>query len=288
MQNYHYRFMPYSQCHFLISPKCQQKVLGQEDLIALAEQEILQCGTSVSVEQFTIERPDPEFFTLLFTFSGTGKVTTQQEEWLLEPGSLLVIPPHIANTIALASEEWQLAWMMLHPTSPLVANILPQIQLLHMPYGELLKNSIDGLVLAQTMPTLAHSKLQPLLVAQMMQVLKASLSEQPIQSRQELRLKQVFEKVEKQLDVNWTVDKMAALAHFSAPHFHRLCKQYYQQSPSQHLIRLRMKHAKRLLSGTDWPIQDIAELVGYPELTNFSARFRKTHHMSPRAFRQQL
>jgi AraC-like DNA-binding protein len=280
--------MPYSQCNFFISPKCQQKVLGQEDLAALAEQQIIQCGTCIAKELFTIERPDPDFFTLLFTFSGTGKVTTLNDDWELEPGSLLVLPPHVANTIALANEEWQLAWMMLSPSSPLMNHLPIRIQLLHMPYGELLQNSIDGLVLAQTMPALAHSKIQPLLVAQMMQVLNASLSESPIQSRQALRLKQVFEQIEKQLDCDWTVEKMAELAHFSAPHFHRLCKQFYQQSPLQHVISLRMKHAKRLLSGTDWPIQDIAELVGYPELTNFSTRFRKAHGTSPRDFRRSF
>lgn len=277
--------MPLSPCQFVISPKCQQKVLGQEDLTALATHQIVQCGSCLAIEEFCISRPDPDFVTLLFTFSGKGELITKEQRLDLEPGSLLVLPSNIANTIQLASEQWQLAWMMIQPHAPLVSG-LRQLQLRNMPYGELLKNSIDGLVIAQSMPSLPHSQIQPLLIAQMIQVLTASLVEQPLHDRQAIRIKQVFEQVEQQLDRDWSVEQMAAMAHFSAPHFHRLCKQYYQQSPLQHVISLRMAQAKRLLSGTDWPIQDIAELVGYSELTNFSTRFRKLNGQSPTDYRK--
>ncbi len=279
--------MSLSPCHFTISPKCQQKVLGQEELTALAAQQIIQCGNSLAVEEFSISRPNPDFVTLLFTFSGKGRLYTKEQDYDLEPGSLLVIPNNLANRIELADKEWQLAWMMMHPSAPLVKGIKQQVQLLYMPYGELLKNSIDGLVMAQSLPALAHSKIQPLLIAQMIQVLTASLAEQSAHDRQALRLRQVFEQVEQELGRDWSVEDMAKLAHFSSPHFHRLCKQYYQRSPLQHVIKLRMAQAKRLLSGTDWPIQDIAELVGYSELTNFSTRFRKLNGLSPTEFRKQ-
>lgn len=279
--------MPNSPCDFTISPKCQQKVLGEEELAALSAQQIIQCGSCLAVEEFSISRPNPDFVTLLFTFRGKGRLHTKAQDYDLEPGSLLIIPCHLANRIELADKEWQLAWMMMQPSAPLVQGIKKQVQLLYMPYGELLKNSIDGLVLAQSLPDLSHSKLQPLLIAQMIQVLLASLAEQSAHDRQAVRLRQVFDKVEQNLDRDWSVEEMAKLAHFSAPHFHRLCKQYYQRSPLQQVIHLRMTQAKRLLSGTDWPIQDIAELVGYSELTNFSTRFRKLHGVSPSEFRKQ-
>ncbi|MCE0555716.1 MULTISPECIES: AraC family transcriptional regulator [unclassified Motilimonas] len=279
--------MPISPCHFTISPKCQQKVLGPEELAALATQQIIQCGSCLAIEEFSISRPNPDFVTLLFTFSGKGQLHTKDHDYELEPGSLLIIPNNFANRIELADKEWQLAWMMMQPDAPLVKGIKQQVQLLYMPYGELLKNCIDGLVLTQGLSALSHSKIQPLLIAQMIQVLTASLADQSAHDRQALRLRQVFEQVEQKLDHNWSVEEMARLAHFSSPHFHRLCKQYYQSSPLQQVIKLRMNQAKRLLSGTDWPIQDIAELVGYSELTNFSTRFRKLHGLSPTGFRKQ-
>ncbi|ETX21658.1 bacterial regulatory helix-turn-helix s, AraC family protein [Vibrio parahaemolyticus IDH02640] len=51
-------------------------------------------------------------------------------------------------------------------------------------------------------------------------------------------------------------------------------------------MRMRMEYAARLLRSTEWPIQHIGEIVGYPTSANFSTRFKAWSSMTPREFRQ--
>ncbi|WP_369526237.1 AraC family transcriptional regulator [Photobacterium leiognathi] len=54
-----------------------------------------------------------------------------------------------------------------------------------------------------------------------------------------------------QLHHPWQVSDLAKLYPCSEPHFHRLCQQYFQQSPIAHLTQIRMEHAAGLLTTTN-------------------------------------
>jgi AraC-like DNA-binding protein len=100
-----------------------------------------------------------------------------------------------------------------------------------------------------------------------------------------MRLNKAFERVQQQLHKDWSIDSLASLIPCSAPHLHRLCQQYFGHSPKVHLTRMRMEYAARLLSATDWPIQQVSEIVGYPNPANFSTRFKTWSEMTPRQYR---
>lgn len=53
----------------------------------------------------------------------------------------------------------------------------------------------------------------------------------------------------------------------------------------QYISHLRMKKAKKLLKHTSKPIYEIAELIGYKNATHFSAAFKRTFKISPKAYR---
>ena len=58
-------------------------------------------------------------------------------------------------------------------------------------------------------------------------------------------------------------------------------------SPQEYLLQCRLRHACKLLSETNNPIQEIARNVGYDNPLTFSKIFKSYYGISPRAFREQ-
>jgi YesN/AraC family two-component response regulator len=57
---------------------------------------------------------------------------------------------------------------------------------------------------------------------------------------------------------------------------------------TQHLTRIRMEHAKRLLNETKLKIYQICKEVGYSDQSYFSRLFKSLEGMSPFDYREQL
>ena len=56
--------------------------------------------------------------------------------------------------------------------------------------------------------------------------------------------------------------------------------------PLKYLTSIRIARAKELLTGTDIPISEIGELVGYDNPLYFSKIFKKNTGLSPREYRR--
>lgn len=57
-------------------------------------------------------------------------------------------------------------------------------------------------------------------------------------------------------------------------------------SPSEYLLRVRMRHSGYLLQNTDLSIQDVARNVGYEDSLTFSKAFRRFFGVSPKYYRE--
>lgn len=78
-----------------------------------------------------------------------------------------------------------------------------------------------------------------------------------------------------------------AFADLGVSHHHliRIFKKATGQSPVNYLIDLRLKEARRFLSGTGFSIREIAHLLGFGDPYYFSRLFKKKTGHSPKAFR---
>ena len=81
---------------------------------------------------------------------------------------------------------------------------------------------------------------------------------------------------------------LAEIASLSLSGLHRMFHKHTQASISDYLIGLRIGEACSRLSGTNQPIQHIAEEVGYTSLANFNRQFRRLRGMSPREYRSSF
>jgi AraC family transcriptional regulator len=83
-----------------------------------------------------------------------------------------------------------------------------------------------------------------------------------------------------------SLETLAARAHYSPFHFHRLFKQEVGESPGQYLQRLRLEKAmKDLIFYPDKAIRSVALDSGFSSPSVFSRAFRKRYSMTPAAYR---
>jgi AraC family transcriptional regulator len=81
------------------------------------------------------------------------------------------------------------------------------------------------------------------------------------------------------------LEQVARESGVSAFHFLRLFSRVTGVTPHQYLVRVRLRHAARLLACDPRPIATIAYEVGFGDLSNFIRAFRRAAGVTPRAFR---
>ena len=84
------------------------------------------------------------------------------------------------------------------------------------------------------------------------------------------------------------LQKLAQHCLVSPFHFSRIFKSIMNVSPHQYLTRVRLNHAKVLLTTTDQSVTDIAFASGFNSLEHFATAYRQRFKVNPSAYRKQL
>ena len=80
----------------------------------------------------------------------------------------------------------------------------------------------------------------------------------------------------------WLLEDMCKFAGFSRAHLSRICELLYQKSPGEKVKEIKMEHALSLLQYFDYPVSEVAERVGYMNMSNFSTAFKKYFGYPPK------
>lgn len=99
-------------------------------------------------------------------------------------------------------------------------------------------------------------------------------------------LRQVIEYINDNIDRNFTLAELAAIANLSPSYFSSLFKLATGYAPHQYLIRCRVERAKILLKQKR-TIADIAYSLGFSHQSHLNRHFKKIVGITPKAFRQQ-
>ena len=276
--------MSEKQERYEISEKTHQEFVDQSHVLAFEELGIVQCGTASCREFFSVYRKNQQKHMLLFTVRGKGWLESGGCRYILEPGSCITVPSGIENGFGIEEETWQIAWIFLSPDKHWENIVSDEISYTLSPAAEVVSSCIHTLLRSIALPIDLGGAIANHSVAQIEFLINAPVPNH--QSRNLVRLKRVFDNVQKQLHKEWNVHELANLFPCSEPHFHRLCQRYYSHSPMTHIMRMRMEYAARLLKSSDWSIQHIGEIVGYPNAANFSTRFKAWSGMTPRQFKR--
>lgn len=103
----------------------------------------------------------------------------------------------------------------------------------------------------------------------------------------EHRLNQVVDFIQKHLDIDLDLSRMAEIAGFSPFHFHRMFSAVYQETPHEMLNRLRLEKAANLLiKNPRFSLTEIAFNCGFSSSSVFSRSFKQTYRVSPSTYRK--
>lgn len=263
-----------------IGPTCIERFIDVAALAQASDLELTLAGCSNLSGRYCVARSSPLEHTLFYTLSGQGKLVTEHNQYTLTANTLIVLPAKQGFEVKIDAAHWDVIWLNLANTNRwkhlnLVEALVlydQKLQPLHFAM-ELLYSEANATLREGVMPILSH-------------YLNTTLQSEP-QIGGHNRLTSLFLEVEERLQFDWTIEAMCEQVHYSAPHLHRLCQAQFGKSPMQQLIYLRIKRAKNLLLNTRWPVAHIAAYVGYPNIFNFSKRFKKSVGVSPSEFRNK-
>lgn len=88
------------------------------------------------------------------------------------------------------------------------------------------------------------------------------------------------------LKEHWTVERMAKRVNLSPSRFHTLYKSVYGKSPVDDLIQARIQNAQNALMFSSLSISEIAEDLGYSNLTHFMRQFKAITGTTPKKYRE--
>ena len=105
------------------------------------------------------------------------------------------------------------------------------------------------------------------------------------------KLQEILESAKLFIDKNYNSDislsDVAGYVYISTSHFARAFKKYYDISPIQYLLKVRIEKAKALLEETNMKVGDIASTVGFSAQQRFNDIFKKHMGISPTEYRQK-
>ena len=102
------------------------------------------------------------------------------------------------------------------------------------------------------------------------------------------QLEHLWEMVNAEPGAVWTVAELAKSLNVSTRQFQRLMRRYYDLTAEQMLTRLRMEHARELLSARDLSQTTIAERVGYQSVYAFSKAFKRRFGHPPGSYAKRV
>ena len=85
-----------------------------------------------------------------------------------------------------------------------------------------------------------------------------------------------------------TIIDLAAMCQLSLRQFERRFKSYFNLSPTQYIMKMRIHEACDLLCNGSMSIGDIASTLGFYDQSSFTVQFKKTMSMTPLQYRKQF
>ena len=122
--------------------------------------------------------------------------------------------------------------------------------------------------------------------AKEMEKITKSMNKKPsIEDDYMVRLNAITKYIDEHLEEELDLKKMAKLSNFSDYHFHRIFKEYYNETLAAYISRNRVERAAYLLRYTNSSIKDIAYKVGFEFPSSLSKVFKQFYDVTPSEYR---
>jgi transcriptional regulator GlxA family with amidase domain len=102
-----------------------------------------------------------------------------------------------------------------------------------------------------------------------------------------VRIGKAIHFIENNFHHNIYIQQLADLSFMSIRNFQRIFKDATGLSPNDYLLELRIQHASKLLTETDYAVYNVSDQVGITDWFYFSKAFKKKFGISPIKYRKQ-
>jgi AraC-like DNA-binding protein len=228
----------------------------------------------------------------------------------LQPGDLVVIPPHSRiNTYHPEETKGRFEYLSLNATIQIHG--LEWVQIYQIPQTVHLDDSAEFTQLADMWEQLLQAwdkyvEFQPEgkfltpyqmihwleidgwsrhWLARLMKLLQPSIPGQFAEI--DKRVLTICDYIQKNLSQKITTQDLCRISYLSAGHIRLLFRQCLGISPTQLILRFRLQHAKELIFTSSLSLTEIAESTGFDDLGHFSRVFRRHELMSPTEYRKR-
>jgi len=227
----------------------------------------------------------------IYCVKGSGWCEIQGKRQAIMPCQLIVAPARVQRTYGADSElSWSLLWIQLAAVNmdAFIAELIetPRIAILGTWEKTQMLALFHEVLQALEMPCPQRSAQ----VSQMgTHLLESSFSSQRKNWQPETdsagRIGRTIEFMKEHLNEPLRAATLAGVANMSLPHYFAQFKRVIGGSPIDYLIKLRMEHARRLLSETSWSVKEVAVSLGYDDPLYFSRVFKSINQTAPSDFR---
>lgn len=224
---------------------------------------------------------------IIFTQAGAGYLLTKSTSYKLAPGTLISVPSGHSCMFGVCEDQWDILWFYLLDIPDWTPLKNKGIEFKTTNFIPKLKISMEG-YLSETQtdpPGKAASLFAELIVCYLDQALEIFHEKNVDETKNKLDM--IWQQILENPAKSWTKTEMAKKLHVSPSTFDRIVKKYYDTTPWQKVIQIRMEQAKMLLIKTDYPLQVIAERLGYANEFIFSAAFKHYAAISPKYYRHK-
>lgn len=255
---------------------------------------LLEWGHFRAGGQYYTDREGAEMHLLFYTLRGRGRLTYRERECLLEPDTVALIDgrlPHQYHTDGETGMEWDFLWAQFDGTSAAVYNSLINQDSFHVlpTYGEpsfrTLMESLEGYIQGRDTGSSVAATSVLIRLLSLMALLgpEKRMEKNRVSSE---RLTAAVAYMDSHYGEKLLVEDLAKQTYLSKYHFIRVFTEYIGVSPYEYLTSIRISRAKELLNTTGYPLEVIAQQVGFGDSKALIRRFKQMTGMTPNRYRK--
>lgn len=229
---------------------------------------------------------------LHMTVSGCGIIYHEGKRYILPIGTMMYTPPKVMPHIAPAPGGWIDNWVtiFLADLSPggSILSLGDKLRIFRPENPNEINRMYETINRELTSGTL-HGRLMAAAEAyRMICAVISCLEENSDESLTDsLVVSDAVNYIHAHVSENITLSDLCAVCRGISPQYLcRLFKRYMEMRPVEYIRKVRISRAKKLLSNTDLPVQEVAARCGFENATYFYRCWNKTEKESPAEYRR--
>ena len=230
---------------------------------------------------------------IIYIAAGKGHFILDSREVIVSAGNMILYQPKQVQDYFYYGEDKTQVWFV-HFTGKEVRNILRQYEIstdgyilqsgLSREYENLFRRMRDELVNCSW----GYEEMLTLLFRELLMTMRRHMTEKAPQVsgfiQDEIDRARIY--FEDHYNEEISIEQYAASRSMSTSWFNKSFRKSMGTSPMRYILDIRIRNAQVLLETTDYPISNIAALVGYDNPLYFSRLFSKAKGLSPSGYRK--